>query len=223
MTNIEARKIIQLIDAKISKALRDVHTTALGKIISYDATTMRAEVQLLESIEFNGEHYASPIIPNCLVSYERTGDFYIRIPYKVGDKVVVGFCESSIDNVSYYGQAQNQSVYRRHSEDDAIVLSGWRADIESKLSSDNIGDYLIYNTANNSKIVFKADGVVEINNGTSVVIGTDGTITTNATTINATNATITCTEAEIGGIPFTTHTHLYTHVSPDDGTTKPPQ
>jgi len=223
MKSVEVDKIIKLIDLKINKALRSLHTMALGKIVKYDAKTMRAEVQLLENIEFNGVHYESPIIPNCLVSYEKCGDFYLRVPYKVGDKVVVGFCESSIDNVSYSGKAQNQSVYRRHSEDDAIIIKGWKADLDSDLPSANSEDYLLYNAKNGSKVVFKTDGTLEVDNGTTVTISPSGTITTDASAINATNATITCSEAIIDGITFTEHKHQYTHDAPLDRITEPPQ
>lgn len=189
---MKADKIIQLIDIKIQKAINAIHTTSLGRIVSYDPINMRANVELLENIHFKGKFYKSPILIGCLVAYDECGSFYNRIPYSKGDKVLVGYCESSIDYIILDGDNKNQIISRRHSEDDAVVLRGWKTENSDELLSDNINDVVWVNKNTGAKIAFKLDGEVEIDNGVNIKISPNGVVTTTATTINATSATINC-------------------------------
>lgn len=216
MDIVAVDKLIKVIDLKIQKAINAIHTTSLGKIVKYDPVEMRADVELLENIHFKGKFYKSPIIVGCLVAFERCGVFYQRVPYSEGDKVVVGFCESAIDEIILDGKNRNQVVSRRHSEDDAVVLKGWKTEKDTKLLSTNSKDWLLVNEGNGAKVVFKESGELEIDNGTKVTIGTDGVITTDANTINAVNATVNCLNlnasntitAPIGQIEAVTSTNV---------------
>lgn len=180
-------RIIDLIDKMIKRDRDNLHTTALGKIVSFDPINMRAEVYLLENIRFENKFYESQTIVDCIVNFPKTSSFYIRIPYKAGDKVVVSFCESNIADMSISGNRVNQTISRRHSEDDLVVMGGWiseQNDIKTMGGAND--DLVIVNTKHNSFIKFTEDNNIIISNVKDVNIQCqNATVDANKTTINS--------------------------------------
>lgn len=90
-----------------------IYTSAIGKIVSYDAEKMQADVQLVPG----GDMLVA--VP---VASIQTDKFVIRTPYKQGDYVMVSFSMRDIDGVMYEDQAPGTD--RMLSMDDAVVVCG---------------------------------------------------------------------------------------------------
>lgn len=186
-------KIIELISGMINKNNAEIHTFALGKIESIDLVNMRAEVYLLENIRYKDKYYPSNIIVDCLVKFPKTDSFYVRFPYKKGDKVAVAFCESNIAEIIMTGERTNQTLTRRFAEDDLVIIGGWiSSNNDNKCVSTNINDITIVNTKHNSMITFTEDNNINISNINNINIqcqqanvnSQTTTITSNTNTIN---------------------------------------
>lgn len=187
-------KFINLISNMIEKNNRELHTFALGKIESFDTVNMRATVYLLENIQYENKYYPSNTIVDCLVQFPKTDSFYIRFPYKKGDKVAVAFCESNIADIMLTGDRTNQTLTRRHSEDDLVIIGGWISENnDMRCASENTNDIIIVNTKHNSKIVFTEDNNINITGIDNI------NIQCNNANVNAQTTTITSPTTTING------------------------
>lgn len=96
-----------------SKMIGGLNTCAIGLIENYDPVKSKADVRILP-----GE----TLIKSVPVAIQQTGDFYIRMPYKRNDPVVVVFAQREIDNIMH--QANNPTSERMLAVDDAVVVGG---------------------------------------------------------------------------------------------------
>lgn len=185
-------KIINLINGMIQKSKNELHTFALGKIESFDTVNMRAEVYLLENIRYKNKYYPSNTIVDCLVQFPKTDSFYIRFPYKKGDKVAVAFCESNIAEIMLTGERTNQTLTRRHAEDDLVIIGGWISENNDiRCTSDNTKDIVIVNTKHNSMITFTEDNNINITNINNINVQcVNANVDANTTTITSPTTTI---------------------------------
>ncbi|MGL5049283.1 MAG: Gp138 family membrane-puncturing spike protein [Fusobacteriaceae bacterium] len=178
-------KLINLINWQIRKSIQAIHTTTLGKIVNFDPITMRADVELLENVRFEEVYYPSTTIVNALVMYPKVASFYIRVPYKRGDKVVLAFAESDISDMMVSGDKVNQQSTRRHAEDDIIVMGGWSEEKLPTLSGAD-DDLIIVNSKTNTVIKFTEDNQIIITGLDKLTINCQtATLNANDTTVNS--------------------------------------
>lgn len=90
-----------------------LNTCAIGEIVSYDPIKSKADVKLLPG---------DTLIKSVPVGIQQTAEYFIRIPYKRGDTVLVVFVQREIDNIMY--QANNPASQRMLAVDDAVVVCG---------------------------------------------------------------------------------------------------
>ncbi|WP_000656621.1 Gp138 family membrane-puncturing spike protein [Lysinibacillus capsici] len=90
-----------------------LNTCAIGEIVTYDPIKSKADVKLLPG---------DTLIKSVPVGIQQTADFFIRMPYKRGDAVLVVFVQREIDNIMY--QSNNPASQRMLAVDDAIVVCG---------------------------------------------------------------------------------------------------
>ncbi len=107
------------------------HTTILAKIEKYDHVEMKADIKPLikEHYDVSGkldfEDVELETIYDASVACLRAGEKHlIRPPYKEGDVVLAVCADRSIDNVIETGEVSEQVGRRRHSLQDALVISG---------------------------------------------------------------------------------------------------
>lgn len=206
-----------LIDGMQNQMLEGIHTLALGKIASVDNVNMRANVYLLENIQHNDNFYESATIMDCPIIAQSGGGFQIRVPYQVGDKVIVGFCESNIADILESGDRTNQTLKHRFTQDDAVVLGGWNSNSEAGISEYTDGLVLI-NNKTGTMITITASGEVVIKSNSNV------TIESPTTTINGdlnVSGNITAPEVIINGINHSEHVH--SGVTAGDAKTQKPE
>jgi hypothetical protein len=73
---------------------------------------------------YNGEHVQMPVIYNIPVMHPRAGDAYIHMPLKKGHKVLLFFCDKSLEQWLSNGKANNQDDTRAHHISDAFAYPG---------------------------------------------------------------------------------------------------
>jgi hypothetical protein len=122
-----------------------LNTCMLGQIERFDPAAMSADVTLLPD---------GDLIIDVPVGIQQTEDFYIRVPYQVGDIVLVVFVQRDIDGIMRGGDATTSQ--RMLSMDDAVVVCGINLYTDDPLPASNPGDLVIGKKNGNSKIVLNA-------------------------------------------------------------------
>lgn len=95
------------------KMMNAINTVTIGRIDTFDAERMVADVELVHDDDY---------IVSVPVSCIQTEDFYIRVPFKNGDLVVVAFAQHDIDEIMHDGD--EAPTDRKFSKDDAIIVGG---------------------------------------------------------------------------------------------------
>lgn len=95
------------------KMVGGLNTCAIGEIVSYDPIKSKADVKLLPG---------DTLIKSVPVGIQQTAEYFIRMPYKRGDTVLVVFVQREIDNIMY--QSNNPASQRMLAVDDAVVVCG---------------------------------------------------------------------------------------------------
>lgn len=159
----------------VANALKDLHTSMPGIVVSFDAATQLASVQPAIKRIFktdDGEKELLtptnlPVLINVLVQFPRGGGFSMTFPVAQGDECLLVFCERSIDSWHQYGTVREPGARRFHSLSDATAFVG--------LSSvpNKVPGYDAVNT-----VIKKDDGSVSIslNADGSLAIGADSDI-----------------------------------------------
>lgn len=106
--------------------LGKVHTCMIGRVTAFNDAKQTCSVRPVARGRFvNGDTVQEPIIPNVPVVYPQAGGFFLYMPLKPGDDVVVSICERSIEE----WKAQSLGDYaprstRRMDFSDAVVYPG---------------------------------------------------------------------------------------------------
>lgn len=95
-----------------------------ARILKYDSSRLRADIELLAKKELEGEQVTIPPILEVPVSTLRAGAFVIVPPYSKGDVVQVLFNQSALDNLLITGDPEEVEYKREYSFDDAVVIGG---------------------------------------------------------------------------------------------------
>ncbi|MEK4026288.1 Gp138 family membrane-puncturing spike protein [Sporosarcina sp. FSL W7-1283] len=112
-----------------------------AEILKFDHVAMKADIQPLQG--------DLPPILDVPVSLHRAGAFFIRMPFKKGDKVIVVFNDYPLDDAGE----------RRHHLDDAMIVSGLS---EMPMPAEHENDLLIAHENMDTKIIIDENGKVSI-------------------------------------------------------------
>lgn len=109
----------------------DLHTALPGKIVKYDESTQKADVQPLIKERYTDESGAQqsrelPVIPSVPVQFPGAGGYRITFPVAVGDTGLIMFAEASLDKWLVSGGTVDPDDERRHDLTDAVFLPGLR-------------------------------------------------------------------------------------------------
>lgn len=176
----------------------------LGKITAFDSETLTCKVKLLDKLVFNDteqDYIELTKMPLLIYATENAG---LTLGNVVGSECLVHFNDTDIDNWKQTGEAYAPNSLRRHDFSDGFVeLRPFDYTEAQKTTYDSEG-VALYN--GNAKVRLKNDGVIEITNGSAVIVmsGNNVTITGNLSV----NGTITAdTDVKTNNISLKQHTH----------------
>lgn len=177
-----ARSLIEQVQA-------DLHTCLPARVLSIDTDQQRVTVQPTIKARYTDADGSDlglqdmPPIPNVQLVFMGSDHATMTFPVKVGSKVLLFFCERSLDNFSYSdgSSSVDPADLRMHDYNDAFALCGMFTfptalgmHPEDTVIRMNAGEY------NESKLSFKPNGDIVFDSSTNLTINTQ-----NATTINA--------------------------------------
>lgn len=187
-------------DAK-NNAVKDVRVSMPARIISFDASTKTAQVEIMINMEdTDGNSIEYPPLTDCPCLFTRGGGFHVVHPYEQGDNGAVLFSDRCIDSWFESGSKNVPMDFRIHSMSDAYFLGA--ADNMTDVSPIIDGAIFIGKDDNSAGLQINSDGSV-ILKGTSFTIEpvTNSTGIVNTGTINTTGNVI------IAGKPVDGHVH----------------
>lgn len=126
----QAPDLADLIRRSIESRLEDVHTSAVGKVLSYDSATQTADIQPMVQRVVPGDEAGNlqaesfPHIPNVPVIFLRTKTFESHFELEVGDSVLLLFLARSIAEWRATGVESTPGDVRLHSLGNVVALPG---------------------------------------------------------------------------------------------------
>lgn len=180
----------ELMKRTIRKAQADTRVAMPARILSYDAGSRLARVQILQpELTEDGQTVAQPVITDVPVFMPVGGGAAVTFPVGAGDDGIVWFADQDIGAWAADGNPIPDSG-RRHSLSDAMFMP---AQGRGAASADNL-----VISFGGASIVIAPSGVVTITAAAGVVI--DGDVTVNGT-IDATG------DVTGAGVSLESHTH----------------
>lgn len=131
-----------LLDVVKQETLASDHCQKLGKIVSFDAGTQSASVQLQSLYVLpDGTAIPYPVLTDCPVFVLSGGGATLRMPIAAGDPCLVMFNDVDIDNWFATGNVVSPNSPRTHSLSDGLVLVGFynKATALSSYSATDVG------------------------------------------------------------------------------------
>jgi hypothetical protein len=158
----------QFFDRMLSNFRSSIHTCLIGRIERFDPVKMQADVQPLFYDEQN--HAPMPLLLSVPVAPQKAGGFFIRMPYKKGDLVVVVCAQQDIDEITLKGEMKQHNSGRKHDLSDAIVVCGFHP-FSLKLPEEHKEDLLFATEDMKAKFVITKDRQILIHaeNGVQIV------------------------------------------------------
>jgi len=157
----------EVIRAAIDSRLRDVHVALPGRIESYDASEQKADVkpmvgELLPTRAGREIEESLPVIPNVPLVFPRGGGFYLTLPMRPGDFVLLVVNERSIDTwISGDGDEKSPDDFRTHNLSDAVALAGLYP-LRAALDEVSVGDNLVIGREGGSSIHLRPDDEIHL-------------------------------------------------------------
>jgi hypothetical protein len=182
--------------------LSDTHTCTIARVVAVNDTTIDVK-PVINAKDSNGIERELPVFPEVPVVHMQGGSSYMAFPISIGDYCLLVFSERCIDR--WWSGSDNvlPAEFRMHDYSDGFAIVGIRNEsngieipsiITTQGDSVQDGDY----TLNGDQVV---NGNITINGNLTV----NGNI--NSTGGMSAGGEITCSDAVIGGIRFSTHVH----------------
>ena len=212
--------------AAIEQHMARMWTSAMGRIVSYDAAKQTASVQLtVKSFikDENGKRKAVdiPILQDVPVQFPGSGGQTMTFPVAAGDEVMINFLSRASDAQQQSGGDQNPTDASVNSLSHPRVLLGFKSD-PKKLSNVSTTATEIRSNDGNTKISLSGAGGVGVATDKSVSIAAaNGVAIGGGAGETAITGTVRITgELIVNNIVFSTHKH--TGVQPGGGTSTGP-
>lgn len=134
-----------VLDVALTSALADVHTSMPGVVVSYDAASRRASVQpLIQRAYFDEDDVRQveryPVLPSVPVVMPGNSSVGLVWTVKPGDRVLIVFSESSMNQWLAQDSEGDPLDERRHSLSDALAIPGLNPTGDV---TDDVGDALV--------------------------------------------------------------------------------
>lgn len=214
------------IRAAIEQHMSRTWTSAMGRVVSYDAAKQTASIQLTVKSFVKGEDGKRkaidiPVLQDVPVQFPGSGGQTMTFPVKAGDEVMVNFMSRASDAQQQSGGDQNPTDASVNSLSHPRAILGFKS-APKALSNVSTSATEIRSDDGNTKISLSGAGGVGIATDKAVSVAAAGGLNVDG---SAGGMTITGTVNVIGeivlnGIPLSTHKH--TGVAPGGGNTGGP-
>ncbi|MDR3244666.1 MAG: hypothetical protein LBT79_07960 [Elusimicrobiota bacterium] len=141
----------------------------VGEIISFDAGTQTAKIEIKMKAVRNDKLQDYPILVDCPIVVLSGGKGYLTFPVSAGDSCLVFFNDRDLDNWFVSGQSQAPNSVRKHSFSDAMAIVGIRH------KGNAIGGYATdgIDIKYEATLISLKKGEITINNGAGTTIKVD--------------------------------------------------
>ncbi len=153
------RELDGIIDHKIQRALKNVHTTLPCQITEVDLVNGYCSCKILVKVSNGNEFIEHPPLIKVVLDYDISGNTVIRKPRKKNDYVYVTFSETAIDRIIKDGRTQEPISGERFGLNGAFISRGFKLD-DDELNHEYLEDLLIENRAAGTIIAIKDNGEV---------------------------------------------------------------
>ena len=146
-------------------SMNNINTFALAKILELNNSILEASIELISYMEFKGSYVENPVI-HCvpIMPLFNSSAFFINCPYNVGDLIVVGCCQHSLEGTIDKAEQVEPLSKDRYSIDDAIILGN----ITTQYTDPYPEDLSIIHKKTGNHIRFTQDGIIEIYGDTKI-------------------------------------------------------
>ena len=196
-----------MVESAIGYHLEDLHTLLPARIVEIDYKTRKVSVQpSIKKKKRDGDNDAKglqdmAIIQNIPLIVPAIKLAIIRLPIKVGDEVLVGFFERSVDTYLYSDGATpvDPKDYRRHDYNDAVAIVGLNTFSNAlEMHPEDLVIKMNATQANECTISFKPNGDVVVDTPAKFIVNATGNVEVNTSADAIVNASGNMT-ATIGG------------------------
>lgn len=176
----DLRATLNALKAEISYEL---NCHELGEIISFDASTQTASIQLMVDIQTPNQVYRYPLLTSVPVFVLSGGSGCITMPVAAGDSCLVLFNDRDIDNWYTTGSESVPNSPRTHDLSDGLALVGFR-NLSNKIFGYDSTELQIRNGT--GKIAITADeGKVKMSNDVGSLLNAMNKIILALTALNS--------------------------------------
>jgi len=172
MSLLPTSGIEQLIETSIDSKITNIHTCLPGKILKTDGSVCSVQIILKRKVRKSDGKIVDesrPIIEDCPLMFLNVKNFAISLPVQPGDECLVFFSERDIDNWYDTGQEKSIRTLRKFNLSDGFVLPAV-ASKPKKLENYSSSDLEIRMKNNQSKIIIKENGDIELTNQTKITL-----------------------------------------------------
>lgn len=154
-----------LVSERIRAALVEVHTATAGRIVSYDAATQTATVQVSLDRQFEDdaggtENVPIPPILDVPVLFPRAGGWALTFPVQPGDPCLVVFGERDMGGWKQNGAQAAPPTSRAHDYSDAVAILGLWPSSDPMAPAPSGTALQLRNEAGTTKIDLSALGIL---------------------------------------------------------------
>lgn len=200
--------------------LMNVHIAFPAKVIKYDYTVKKAQLQPMIDKKFtDGTVQPMPILNDVPVIFPVAGGASLTFPVNEGDTCLVVCCERCIDTWVETGQQAPPPDPRKWDLSDAVAIVGLTPFNVENPATNNTDVLLTYK---GSKIIIRENGDVVIDTASKVAIGTSANellkILSDLLDSLSTSITTTVGQPIQGALPALTYSNLKAQVEAIRGT-----
>ena len=165
-TQGESQPLDQILKDAIDAKLYELHTCLPAEITADEGNGFVTVQPLLKKQYIDGTVTLPPAIQGVPVVVPRGTDYWVKLPYKVGDTGLAIFCERSIDNWKVSGGQVDPMDTRKHDMTDAVFVPGLFP------HSEPIGGPTDELTLHNGdmEVVIQKGGTIKVTNGVNELI-----------------------------------------------------
>lgn len=162
----------ELIDLGVSNRLIDLHTAFPAKVESYDKDQQTVDVvpQFNRSLPDGQGNFVTEKLPKLAdvkVCFPRVGGFFLSLPIKAGDYVLIVCAQRNIGAWRSTGDQGDPGDLGMHTLDGAVAIPGIFPDSKSLQHADGTNMVLGSDADGNSRIEIKPSGGINLGAGAS--------------------------------------------------------